>query len=401
MENKVPTFTFCITSKDNLRYLKHAIKYIRKNCYNKEHRVLVFIDSDKDKTEEWCISNKIDYIKNPEEELYGIGRAYNLLVEKAQTDFVIIYHADMIAAKNLDVNLYKHWKEGYIISATRVEPPLHPEDPSKVVKDFGLWPEKNISEGFQEEAFISFIEKKLQEFEGKTTRGVFAPWLVRKKDFEAVGGHDSIMKSHSEDRDLFNRFYLKKYTLLQSWDAIVYHLTCRGGQFEHATETEDLTRKSQDWNKLAHNQTREFIRKWGSPPVYDAYQHPIVPPKYDIGISVKNCTAQLLQLLEPWCDTIYIDEGNTPVLLKNYIEKEQPNTAIDLNARVKPFEAERADEILVDINGNNFQQSDFQLLQQLPQIIKDNGEVGEFELGNLQIKIIEMNEYQDTLINIY
>lgn len=395
MENKVPTFTFCITSKDNLRYLKHAIKYIRKNCYNKEHRVLVFIDSDKDKTEEWCISNKIDYIKNPEEELYGIGRAYNLLVEKAQTDFVIIYHADMIAAKNLDVNLYKHWKEGYIISATRVEPPLHPEDPSKVVKDFGLWPEKNISEGFQEEAFTSFIEKKLQEFEGKTTRGVFAPWLVRKKDFEAVGGHDSIMKSHSEDRDLFNRFYLKKYTLLQSWDAIVYHLTCRGGQFEHATETEDLTRKSQDWNKLAHNQTREFIRKWGSPPLYDAYQHPIVPPKYNTGLLITNCNSILLNLLEPWTTTLYTDYP-----YEAYIKEERENTSFDLSERIKPYRNRKENEIIVDIDGNTFQQSDFQHLQQLPQIIKDNGEVGEFTLGNLQIKIIEMNEYQDTLINI-
>tara|TARA_R110002126_G_scaffold38984_1_gene115967 strand:- start:6365 stop:6757 length:393 start_codon:yes stop_codon:yes gene_type:complete len=127
---------------------------------------------------------------------------------------------------------------------------------------------------------------------------------------------------------------------------------------------------------------------------------PIVPPKYNIGIEVAKGNYGLLELLEPWCDTIYIDEGNTPALLKNYIEKEQPNTAIDLNARVKPFEAERVNEILVDINGNNFQQSDFELLQQLPQIIKDNGEVGEFTLGNLQIKIIEMNEYQDTLINI-
>ena len=39
-------------------------------------------------------------------------------------------------------------------------------------------------------------------------------------------------------------------------------------------------------------------------------------------------------------------------------------------------------------------------LQQLPEILKDSGEVGKFELGNLFIDIIQMNEYQNTLIKL-
>jgi glycosyltransferase involved in cell wall biosynthesis len=183
MENNIPNFTFCITSKNNLRYLKHAISYIKDNCFNKNHEILVFIDSDNDGTEEWCKSNNVDYIKNPTQELYGIGRAYNLLVKNVTTEFVVIYHADMLAGRNFDINLYKHWQPKTVISATRIEPPLHPADPAKIVENFGLWPEVDIQDGFKENEFDLFVEKSLVEFKDKTTNGIFAPWLIHKDDF--------------------------------------------------------------------------------------------------------------------------------------------------------------------------------------------------------------------------
>ena len=78
---------------------------------------------------------------------------------------------------------------------------------------------------------------------------------------------------------------------------------------------------------------REFLRKWGEWIQNDSYQYPIINPKYDKGLIIKNCTDQLLAMLEPWFDTIYVDEGNTKTLIKNYIEKEQPNTIVDLNQK--------------------------------------------------------------------
>jgi glycosyltransferase involved in cell wall biosynthesis len=106
MENNIPNFTFCITSKNNLRYLKHAVKHIKQNCFNKNHEILVFIDSDNDGTEEWCLNLIIlNILKTLTSNLYGIGKAYNLLVQESTTDFVVIYHADMIAGKNFDLNL--------------------------------------------------------------------------------------------------------------------------------------------------------------------------------------------------------------------------------------------------------------------------------------------------------
>ena len=400
MENNIPNFTFCITSKNNLRYLIHAIHYIKTNCFNKNHKILVFIDSDNDGTEKWCIENNIDHIKNPSQELYGIGKAYNLLVEKSTTDFVVIYHADMIAGKNLDVNLYKHWTPKSVISATRIEPPLHPSDPAKIVENFGLWPEENIQDGFERENFNSFVEENLITFKDKTTNGIFAPWLIHKDDFNEVGGHDLIMKSHSEDRDLFNRFLLNGYEIVQSWDALVYHLTCRGGQFEHAKSTQDLSTKSEEWNKLAHNQTNEFIRKWGTPPLYNEYQYPIVSPKYNVAYVVKNCPEQLVSILEPWCDRIYIENQN---IVDIYIDREQKNTSYELNQRVFSLtnnNPEWENDIVIEFDVNQLNQQNFQLLQQLPNIIKESGEIGTFELDVFKIVISHLEEYQDNLIKI-
>ena len=358
MENNIPKFTFCITSKNNLRYLKHAIFYIKKNTV-REHDILIFIDKNDDNTSEWCKQNQVKFILNPNKELLGIGNAYNLLVKESKTKFVVIYHTDMILGEGFDQELYKHWKPHTVVSATRIEPPLHPEDPSKIVKNFGLWPEKNTPEGFDVESFNKFVKNNKS---GKVTKGIFAPWLISKEDFIEVGGHDPIMKSHSEDRELFNRFLLRGYNLIKSWDAFVYHLTCRGGQFEHATTTQDLQTKSPQWIKLAESQTKEFIKKWGSPPLYDSYQYPIIAPLYKKSIKINNSTPQLEQILEPWFNG--------------------------------------GQDIIVEIDGNNFNQQDYQYIQQLNDIIKDNGEIGEFQLGNLYIKVNSLKEYQDELIFI-
>ena len=391
MENNIPKFTFCITSKNNLRYLKHAVFYIKENSVI-NHDILVFIDADNDGTENWCLENNIKYIKNSSDKLFGIGNAYNLLVEKSTTDFVVIYHADMIMGKGFDIALYNNWKPKTVVSATRIEPPLHPSDPAKIVLDFGLWPETDVNDGFKVNEFNKFVSKNKKDI---ITNGIFAPWLIHKDDFNDVNGHDPIMKSHSEDRDLFNRFLLNGYELIQSWEALVYHLTCRGGQFEHASKTQDLNHKSNDWNKLAHTQTREFIRKWGTPPKYNEYQYPIISSKYNIGFVIKNCNQQLLEALEPWCSTIYVDCN-----YDLYIKNEQLNTSFNLSERVKSYHDIKQNDILIEFDGFYFGNYQFNLIQQLPDIIKDNGEIGSFELDNLKITINSMNEYQNTLIKL-
>ena len=157
-------------------------------------------------------------------------------------------------------------------------------------------------------------------------------------------------------------------------------------------------KNSEEWLYTTTRNTKEFIRKWGHMIKHDTLMKPIVPPKYNIGFIIKNCNNQLILALEPWCSTIYVDEGNTPTIIKNYIDSEQPNTSFDLNERVKPYDNEKNNEILVEIDGNTFNNQDYSVIQQFSEITQDSGEVGEFELGNLKITVNKLKTYENNLI---
>mgnify|MGYP003626528970 FL=1 len=386
--------TFCIPSKSNLRYLKTCIPSIRKNAYRKDHDIIIFVDSDEDGTVEWLKQNKnkynFNYYINPSlgEKLYGIGRAYDYCIEKSTTDVFMIFHADMMLGKDADLKAFNHLKEKTIVCSTRIEPPLHPNNGEKILLDFGMWPEE-----FKEEDFDKYVEE--QKEINKWSEGIFAPWMMYKQEFMDMGGHDPIMHSCREDSDVFNRMLLANFKFVQPWNSLVYHFTGRGaGSFDGDEE------RHNKWKEDMNKSTKEFIRKWGSNVKHTHLMKPIISPKYDIGFIVKNCNSQLLTILEPWCNAIYVDEGNTPTLIKNYIEAEQPNTSLNLNPRILPFDNEKNNEILINIDGKLFNQQDFQIIQQLGDIIKDSGTIGKFQLGNLTIEIFQMNEYQNKLIKL-
>jgi len=386
--------TFCIPSKSNLRYLKTCIPSIRKNAYRKDHDIIIFVDSDEDGTVEWLKKNKnkynFNYYINPNlgEELYGIGRAYDYCIEKSTTDIFMIFHADMMLGKDADLKAFNHLKEKTVVCATRIEPPLHPNNGEKILLDFGIWPEE-----FKENDFDKYVEEHKES--DKITEGIFAPWMMYKQEFMDMGGHDPIMHSCREDSDVFNRMLLAGFKFIQPWNSLVYHLTGRGaGSFDGDKE------RHKKWQADMNKSTLEFIRKWGQNVNHTSLMKPIVSPKYNIGIILKKGNETLVRALEPWVDTLYVDEGNVPTLIKNYINSEQPNTAFDLFDRLKPYDNEKNSEILVEVDGTSFDQQDFKILTQLSDIIKDSGSIGRFKLGNITVEIIQMNEYQNKLIKL-
>ena len=392
-------------SRNNLKYLKWSYDSIRKNQGDHEVEICVADDfSDKDNTWEWCeeMMEKdplFKAIRNEGPTRLGHTILYDTLInDVATSDVCMIYHADMYLCPDALDAIEEELKEKTIVSLTRIEPPLHPDGPEKILKDFGIEPEE-----FKEEELLNFLNSRVPN--NDVTEGIFAPWAFWKKDFQEIGGHDEIFAPQSkEDTDIFNRFHLNGIKFIQTWHGCVYHMTCRGSRFaDGATRNPNgevfmKNRETNEW--LAQNQksTREFLRKWGHFCKHDALMKPIVPPKYDIGFIVKNCNMQLLEALEPWCSNIYVDEGNVPTMIKNYISLESSNTSFDLNERVKPYDNKKQNEILVKIDGNNFNQQDFQIISQLPEIIQDSGEIGEFKLGNLSITIVQLNTYENNLI---
>jgi hypothetical protein len=224
---------------------------------------------------------------------------------------------------------------------------------------------------------------------------MFAPWILYKSDFQAIGGHDPLFAPFPyEDSDIFQRWILTGYDLIQSRDALVYHLTCRGHRWNEQVGKDD------EYYKIVSNRAaRNYLRKWGSWIKNDEYQHPIIPPKYDIGFIVDNCTAQLLEFLEPWCSTIYFKDEMGSIITE-YIKKEQPNTSFNLQKRIQIYGNRKPNDILISFDGSKLTQPSFGLLQQMPNIIKDNGEPGTFELDIFTITIIRINELQNTLIKL-
>jgi len=321
---------------------------------------------------------------------------YDTLVNDVATnDICMIYHADMYLCPEALNAVEKHLTDKTIVSLTRIEPPLHPDGPEKILQDFGIEPEE-----FDEDGLFSYLQATDSEREIKTTEGIFAPWAFYKKDFQEIGGHDEIFAPQSkEDTDIFNRFHLNGIKFIQTWEGCVYHMTCRGSRFaDGAKRNPDgevfmKNRETDEWLAQNKKSTKEFLRKWGHFCKHDTLMKPIVPPKYDVGFILKNTTPQLLEALEPWCSTLYTDGDYTA-----YQKQESLQTSFDLSDRIKPYDNDKNNEILVKIDGSTFSQQDFSLIQQLSEIIHDSGQPGNYKLGNLEILIQGMTELQDKLI---
>ena len=186
------------------------------------------------------------------------------------------------------------------------------------------------------------------------------------------------------------------FNIIQSRDALVYHFTQRGHKFEKGV----IGKVQHDYQDRVNKDTRNYIRKWGSIYKFDINHRPIPSPKYNIVFVVRICTLELLAALEPWCDRIYI-EDHMQVLTTHYMDVEQKNTLYDLTKRIFTLEYNNPkgeNDIIVEFDGRKFTNADFAFLQKLPEIIKDNGDIGEFEFDIFRITINSMDEYQNNLI---
>ena len=387
--------------RNNLKYLKWSYNSIRKNQGEHEVEICVADDFSNDGTWDWCQEmmqkdSSFKAIRNEGPTRLGHTILYDRLVNEVAThDICMIYHADMYLCPEALDDVEILLKDKTIVSLTRIEPPLHPPGPEKILIDFGIEPEE-----FDEEKLLRFIEDSKHD-RNKTTEGIFAPWAFWKKDFQEIGGHDEIFAPQSkEDTDIFNRLQLNGIRFIQSWKGCVYHMTCRGSRFaDGAKRNPDgevfmKNRETDEWLKQNEKSSREFLRKWGHYCLHDALMKPIIPPKYDIGFIVPDNNLELIKVLEPWCSNIYCDSN----LRKHYITVEQEKSSFDLSERVLPYNNEKNNNILVEINGTKFSKDDFNFIQNLSAIIQDSGEEGTFELGNLSITINSLQTFENELI---
>ena len=300
----------------------------------------------------------------------SLGTNHNNAVVKAKGEKIIILHNDMVLSKGFIETMDKHISKRVITTYTRIEPPIYMDTyPGKIIKDCG-----SDLGTFDERLFNQIqLEESLVDGGSQLFFGCY------KEDYIGIDGYT--FKLFCEDDDFHFRCKLAGFEQKVS-SAHVYHFVSK------------TSRKTIDYQEIEKNSNRDFIRKWGS-------RNPSV--KYNIAYVVHNCQLPALETLELFCDRIYVTENFNVGRMWDYVELEQENTSFDLSKRVltiKNNDPILENDIVVEFDLLNFNPESFNILQQLPDIIKENGEPGMFELDIFKITINSMPECQDELIFI-
>ena len=389
--------TFIIPCRNNLIYLKQAVDSIE-NYYGNYHQIVILDDASNDGTWEWINSLNKPHIKtyrNEGPDRVGHTVLYDIGISLAETPIVTILHSDMVVTKDYVSNMLKNLTPLSVVSATRIEPPLHPPGPEKYVKNFGMEPDEFQ---LQYEAFQKFVDIKQAEKKDEITNGIFAPWMLYKEDFRSMGGHDKLFAPMElEDSDIFNRFYLCDYKLIQSRDAFVYHMTCRGSRFKDGIEIEQeipladgtiwyKPKDSEEYTKLRINKFREWWRKWHTNVLHDDNMLPIVPNRYKTSFVIHNCPTHLLEILEPWCDDMYVDCD-----YQSYIVNEQKESMFDLSNKIHKIGDEMKGDIHIMFDGRKITTDHYnQFIINIPFIIQQTDSLGSFQWDIFQLHILSL-----------
>lgn len=362
-----------IPSHNNLRHLKNAYESIKKHA--PEIEVVLLDDGSTDGTWEWI--QQQDCIKWRSDKRVGHTILYDKGIELATKEVAGIMHADMIMGPNYIQNMLKHIKPGVVVCGTRIEPPLHPPGREKIIENFGLdFDDLNIP------GFESYCLDKQVEYKDQITKGMFAPWIIYKSDFVAMGGHDAAFAPFPyEDSDIFQRWLMAGYELVQSRDAFVYHLTCRGHRWTEKVQKDD------DYYKTAsRNAARNYLRKWGTWIKNDDYQHPIVPKVFDVAFKITNATANSIDIYEPWCKTLIVDCHQQ--IIEDYISKEQPTSAIDLTDKIKTMDSQVNNRVIIEFNSGNMNADRFNnFITKLDEVLSQVDEEGVYEWDAFKITV--------------
>ena len=288
--------TTCISSYNNLKYLKLAIKSVRQNAYYKNMPIIVHTENCTDGTNEWLYKNQDDLNLHPIIEQNkiprGIGGGMDVCVETADTEFVNIIHADMWIAPNQDLELLKLYDNldtnvRLIASSFRIQPKIFPNDPwyrpgtvFVPVDEFGEF-HHNFDNGY----FDKWSSEFSKENDVTVRKAGGAGFFCRVEDYKWIGGNDPLFAPASwEDKDLFIRMQLEGYEFEMITKSILWHFSARGSHFRDEAK-DDLTKKSMRQQKSEHDNIQKWVKKWGVLPEED--EETFVKPIYGTNVNTR------------------------------------------------------------------------------------------------------------------
>lgn len=268
--------THCISTYNNLPYLKLAIHSVRNYSYWKDAPFIVHAENCTDGTNEWLKtigpSYNIEYYIDENDNPKGIGGGMNFCADKVQTDFINFLHSDFFVGRKWDLELMKvHDKysdEDLWVNSYRIEPNMF-NSPDRVgtllvhPNEFGAY-----HDDFNSKRFLDYATEFAKNNDFEIPKGEGVSGLVRKELWDRIGGNDPLFAPTSwDDHDLFLRMRNEGVKFIMPTKSVVWHFGARGS---HRLEEND-GRSSERQRQAEERNIRKFFEKWGGLPKFDEY----------------------------------------------------------------------------------------------------------------------------------
>jgi phosphoserine phosphatase SerB len=272
------SITFCISTYNNLEYLKIAVDSVRNNSYYKDSPFIVHAENCSDGTDEWLkefgSKYSLEYYIDKNDIPLGIGGGMNFCANRVKTEFIMFLHSDFYVTENWDKTLMdvfdKYPNEKMWVNSHRVEPNMFNNPVSRpgtviVPKDiFGAY-----HHDFNKEHFENWAQEFITDNDFEIPKGEGVSGLIRKIDWDEIGGNDPLFAPSSwDDMDLFLRMLKKDFKFVLTSKSLVWHFGARGS---HRLE-ENEGKTSERQKKSEYENRNKWLQKWKSLPAFDEYE---------------------------------------------------------------------------------------------------------------------------------
>lgn len=275
--NEQCELTFCISTYNNLPYLKIAIDSVRKNSYFKDAPFIIHAENCDDGTDEWLAENSekygLEYYIDKNETPIGIGGGMNFCAERVKTEYIMFLHSDFYVTENWDkacYDLIKNMGRKVWVFSHRVEPKMFENSdsrPGTIIAEsdeFGAYHNDFNSDNF--DLFAKEFVELNKDYQIPKAEGVSG--LISKKDWDVIGGNDPLFAPASwEDMDLFLRMLNNGYKFILTGSSLVWHFGARGSHRleENNGKSSDRQMKAERDNQL------KWLGKYGRLPKFNEY----------------------------------------------------------------------------------------------------------------------------------
>lgn len=265
--------THCISTHNNLPYLKLAIQSVRENSYYKDAPFIIHAENCSDGTDEWLKENgekyNLEFYIDKNEIPLGIGGGMNFCADKVKTKYINFLHSDFYVSKNWDLKLLKvhekHSNKSWIFSQ-RIQPNIFKESsrPGTLIvpiDEFG-----GYYNDFDQEYFLEYAQSLSESNDFEISLGEGVSGLILKEDWDYIGGNDPLFAPASwDDKDIFLRCLLKDFKLVLTTTSVVWHFGARGSH--RLEENEGKTSQRQIEAEMKNSQ--KWLTKWNQFPTFD------------------------------------------------------------------------------------------------------------------------------------